>query len=381
MKAVVLICTLALSISCFAGNLPAGCEYDKECFFDAPGMKCADGTQSYFTITPRKNARNVLIYLHGGGACWNKASCEKGLAQPLTRVVANTDWNTGEGIFNRQEPKNPFREGYDIVTIPYCTGDVFTGNRTINYGTDSDPYVMQHYGFANVLIALAQVQKFYPFPEKVALVGESAGGMGTLYHAKSIDQFFPGAKKYVLDDCGVPFEPPYIAEKKYIEVMKNWGADNTFPYGKLESLRKNNFGTILDMNREYLPDTRFGLIGAYSDYVMTFFALSVGSQSAFTAVRNTLIHAADTHLKDSSISRVFYVNSQDHTYVHRSIGNINSDGANLGDWLTAMFTDQQNEWTNVRPDLHRPIQPVDSNDFYRAMDARGYNLEYLENLQ
>lgn len=374
MKILVLVCTLALTAVSVAGPLPPGCEYDKECFFDAPGMKCADGTQSYFTITPRKDAKNVLVYLHGGGACWNKSSCEKGLARPLTRVVENTNWNSGQGIFNRNEPNNPFRETYDIVTIPYCTGDVFTGNNTINYGTDDEPYIMNHKGYSNVIIALTQVQKFYPFPEKVALVGESAGGMGTLYHVKSLDQFFPGSKKYVVDDSGVPFEPPYITEKKYLEVMKNWGADQTFPFPEVQ-VSKRNFGSLLDMNKKYLSHTRFGMIGAYSDYIMTFFALSVGSPAAFTAVRNTLVHAANDHL-NAPFTKVFYINSQDHTYVHLPLSNVKSENTSLGDWLTAMVTDQQQGWENIRPDLHKPIQPIDQNDFYRAIDER-YDLEHL----
>ena len=225
MKNLLLLCSFILNCVVFADALPPGCEYDKECFFDAPGMKCADGTQSYFTITPRKDAKNLLIYLNGGGGCWSKSSCQNGLARPLTRQVVPTDWNNGRGIFNRNEPTNPFRTDYNLVNIAYCTGDVYAGDKTVNYGSASNPYMIQHHGFKNVQITLTEVQKYYPFPEKAVLIGQSAGGFGTIFHAKSMDTYFPGAKKYVIDDSGVPLSPPFLTEKSYIEIVKNWGIE------------------------------------------------------------------------------------------------------------------------------------------------------------
>ena len=79
----------------YSGNIPSHCHYDKECLIEVPGMVCADGTASYITLTAREGAENALIYLSGGGACWNKTTCSLGYAQPLTRVGPNNDWNNG----------------------------------------------------------------------------------------------------------------------------------------------------------------------------------------------------------------------------------------------------------------------------------------------
>ncbi len=363
----------------FAGELPKGCEYDKECFFDLPGMVCADGTPSYFSLTPRKNAKNLLVYLQGGGGCWNKMTCENGMARPLTRIVTATNWENGIGIFNRNEPKNPFREDYDLVSVPYCTGDAFAGSRTTNYGTTEAPYIIRHQGFGNVTAVLKQLQAFYPTPDKVVLLGQSAGGMGTLIHAKSIDTFFPSAKKYVLDDSGVPLAPPIIPDRRYADLVQNWGIDVNFPAGKMPELKDYNFKSLIESNLRALPKVRFGLIGSYTDYIMTVFSLTLGAPNAFTAVRNTLLQTAKDLIGDSPSAKVYYLVSSEHVFTNQDIGKISSSNEILGDWMTSMVNDEA-RWTNIRPDLNRQVAPVNPKDFYKSMGRR-YDLDSLQNLE
>ncbi len=85
--------------------------------------------------------------------------------------------------------------------------------------------------------------------------------------------------------------------------------------------------------------------------------------------------AADKHVGKTSIAKVFYLKSSSHTFVHRLIWGLQSEGASLGDWLTSMVTDQEELWQNIRPDLHQDIPSVDPNDFY---EAAGVNFSISE---
>jgi len=329
--------------------LPEGCQYDKECVIELPESVCADGTPSYFTVLPRKNSNNLVIYLEPGGACWNKESCSFGHVLSLTRKKHKSKWGSRKGIFNLKDKANPF-QGFSIVSIPYCTGDVFMGNNEINYGTESDPLIIKHHGYKNVLLTLDAVKASYPSPEKVVLFGMSAGGMGVMAHLRNLDSAFPQSQKFALADAGTPFIPPHLDETAYQEVMNNWNAPSILPpVTSPETMR--HLGDLVHYNTTHYPHIRYGLVQSYEDTVMTFFAKSVGSPEPSEAVRNTIIDVADNFIGNSSPNaRVFFVENQFHLQTNQSLSKMVSAGTRLIDWLQGMFF-MQESWPNVRPDL------------------------------
>jgi len=361
MKQFLILGLILLAQSTF-GQIPKECHTDRECLIELPESTCADGTASFFTLTKRANASNVLIYLHGGGACWNQESCQKGYAKPLTRVENPTDWNQGTGIFNRYDRRNPFGENYHIVTIPYCTGDIYTGDRVIDYGTTQSPLVLRHRGYENVRSVLNAVKKLYPTPEKVAMVGCSAGGIGAIYHLRNLVSTFPTSKKYVLSDAGTPFKPPFLKEANYRMIMRNWGAESTLP-PHFWFNRVSDFGQLVEYNSRQFPEVRFGFISSYRDRMMTFFALAVGSPSPFTAIKENIIHVAETHLTGASNSRVYYTDSSTHCHTPIPLSEVSSLDKNLGDWLREMV-DDSGDWASIRPDKVRSVwSALDAGEF------------------
>jgi len=325
------------------------CEDNKECLIELPGSTCADGTSSFMTLTRRPNAQHLLVYLTGGGACWSADSCKKGLASVLTRQETPTDWNEGDGVGNAKDAANPFGSNYSVVTVPYCTGDAHVGARTIDYGTASSPYVIRHQGYKNVQLAFDKVKSLFPTPQKVVLLGCSAGGIGAYYHMRTLANEYPNAEKFVVSDAGTPFRPPYVKADAYKTVMLNWGADQTLPAGQTD------FSSLVAYNTKTYPDIRFGFISSYQDKVMTFFALAVGSTSPFTAVRDTIISLSDQYIgKDTTNAKVFYTNTSRHCHTVETLETVTSVDANLGTWLTDMVTDKKG-WENERPDLSQEI--------------------------
>jgi len=349
--------SLVLSLQLFAHSFSSSCGPGKECLINLPGGICADGTQTYYTITQRPNAKKLLIYLSGGGGCWNKKGCQAGLARQLSRVEDPTDWQNGKGINDASDPLNPFREEYDVVTVPYCTGDAFTGNNTIDYGTPSDPYVIHHHGYENMQRLWGELKKSYPAPEQVALLGCSAGGIGANFHLRGLAAAYPDADKVVISDAGTPFRPPFLVDANYRRVMHAWGTDKGLPFDPNLGRQVADFGELLRFNSEQFSDIRYSFLSAYGDQVMTFFSFSVGAHGPLTAVRRNIIDVADNFIgRDNPTSKVFYIDSTSHCHTPKRLGNVKSEGTTLGAFLTAQVN-HTSGWDNVRPDLRAGFRP------------------------
>jgi len=345
---------------CFSGlsraelSIPKGCEIDKECVRELPGLVCADGTPSYYTVIPRRKSENLLIFFYGGGACWDWSTCSGGLALTLTRRLPHTNWNSGEGIFNQADKKNPLRD-FTVVTVPYCTGDVFVGDSTINYGDENYPYVLNHRGYNNAFQTLQAASVLFPDAKKVVLMGTSAGGIGAFTHMRNFDRFFPYSEKFVISDAGTPFQPPFVSEKTYQKVLENWNAYKGFPVDG-NNRPAPDFGAVLEYNRKTFPHIKFGLIHSYSDYVMSGFSYGLGSSDATVAIRDTLIQAANQQIgTHTSYQKVFYIETWGHTFTNYSLKATKSLGVSLDAWIEAMLNN--GSWENVRPDLEKEIWP------------------------
>lgn len=336
----------------FGLHLPAHCKYDEECLLEVPGMLCADETPSYITLTARKHATNALIYLSGGGACWNKSTCSLGFASQLTRVEPNNDWNNGTGIFNQKDLTNPFRENYHIITVPYCTGDVFVGNKKMNYGTKKSPHEIHHHGFQNVVLALHKAKEILQKPHEIILLGQSAGGIGAYFHARTLNETFPDTRKFIISDSGTPFKPPYLTKTSYRYLMKSWGVTTTLPKALPGITAPTNFCEVIDYNKQAFPHIKFAMVGAYGDYVMTFFALSLGAPKFYSIVRDVLVDVAENYIGESTPNaKVYYINAYHHTFLGKPLAQIFSLNQRMDQWLEAMLTDDPS-WENIRPDWH-----------------------------
>jgi hypothetical protein len=348
------ITRFALAVGCqlacaWAFSDTVNCVDGKECLIDLPGSSCGDGTQSYFTLTKRTGAKHLLIYLNGGGACWDKDTCSGGYVETLTRQETATDWAGGTGIQNSQDPTNPFAKDYNVITVPYCTGDAYTGGATVDYGTSAQPFVVHHQGYQNIKLVLSAVKQLYPDPDKVVLLGCSAGGIGAYVHERNLADTYPDAAKYVVSDAGTPFKPPFVDATKYAAIMKSWGAQANLPTTGGQSV--SDFGALLQYNIATYPKIRFGFISSYQDQVMTFFAWALGAATPLTAVHDLIVDLSDHVLGMSTPNaRVFYVNGNEHCQTPFALNSITSVRSNLGEWLGDLVDDAA-AWDNQRPDL------------------------------
>ncbi|MBZ0291294.1 MAG: pectinacetylesterase family protein, partial [Anaerolineae bacterium] len=140
---------------------------------------CAESTPYAFFVRPVSESNHLLIYFQGGGACWNTFTC--GTMSTFDPSVAADEVYTG-GIFDLENPANPLLD-YNMVFIPYCTADVFTGNRSVTYGDD---LTIEHRGYVNTQAVLNWAYEQFPQPSQVLVTGSSAGALGAIFHAADI---------------------------------------------------------------------------------------------------------------------------------------------------------------------------------------------------
>lgn len=90
---------------------------------------CNDGTPAgyYFSPSPN-NGNDWLLFLEGGGMCFDKDSC---LARPSS-LTSSKGWTAtvnGGGIFNSSTPE---LGNMNLVYAPYCSSDAWTGSISAN---------------------------------------------------------------------------------------------------------------------------------------------------------------------------------------------------------------------------------------------------------
>jgi hypothetical protein len=103
---------------------------------------CSGYPGTKFNFWARKGkSRNLVIYLEGGGACWDDLTCTfpydsrlpTGVPQFYSAAMASSEKPAQlGGLFNLNRSDNPVKD-WDMVYVPYCTGDLHSGTTTGTY--------------------------------------------------------------------------------------------------------------------------------------------------------------------------------------------------------------------------------------------------------
>ncbi len=187
---------------------------------------CSHGTPYRFFV--KKGSENkLLIYYQGGGACWSTLTCATlgtfdqdvqltGIclggtnAQESCTTIADcpdqspgttvcygdNPNNTLGGFDDLTNPLNPFRD-WNIVYVPYCTGDVHFGDNLWSYGGT----VIRHKGWHNASIAEKWAREHFVAPDDLFVTGSSAGALGAFFNAPHHLEVWPASRSAVLADA------------------------------------------------------------------------------------------------------------------------------------------------------------------------------------
>ena len=198
---------------------------------------CGNGAASGIGINPGAAGSRVLIYLEGGGACWDSLTCYTTMsAAYFTTGYTQADFTAESvdaaylalpgGFFDRTAAANPFKD-YSFVYVPYCTGDTFAGNNVATLGTNTAHFV----GHANVTHILERVVPTFPGIDRVVLAGSSAGGYGALHNWWQTQQAFGSVRVDMLDDSGTTMPPDIVpvTSANVTAQIAAWGLAGTVP--------------------------------------------------------------------------------------------------------------------------------------------------------
>ena len=268
---------------------------------DGGDYVCGNGSAYKFFVNPSLTSKNWLIYFEGGGACWDYPSCS---GQSGIRGAANPngipdDYMKGFSIPAIMSPfifrAHPWErvdtQNWNIIFVPYCTGDIFIGNNAMVYENPDDPddpLNWRHNGFKNTMGILEWMKKgsfkkhFEEIP-KLMVTGCSAGGAGSIlnYHfirkklgdrvGESILLNDSGPIYYTKNEAGeeIGFSGP-LHEK----IKTAWDVNSVVEFLGSQlpaSFDPANFGTLSTALSQLYPDdkiahTQFTRDGNYSGY-------------------------------------------------------------------------------------------------------------------
>ncbi len=173
-------------------------------------------------------SKDLVIFLQGGGACWDFVTCG-GAASILASYGVHTP-TASTGPFGPAQFAADIYAQYPnswvhrdkmpaavkdatVVFVPYCTGDVHTGDNVVTYTSAGLPVSLpsitwHHVGHANILAFLRWLgPRFALGPnDKLVVAGSSAGGFGSLANYPYFRSEWPEAKAYLVDDSGPPLQ-------------------------------------------------------------------------------------------------------------------------------------------------------------------------------
>ncbi len=233
------------------------------------GTQCMDGSATGMGINTRLGSTKLVIYLEGGGACFNTFTCS-GVAH--ANGFGETDLSSfagsagSSGLFNREDGDNPLA-GYSFAFIPYCSGDIFAGDNDNGFGGRVQA------GYRNMGHYVDELVKAYPNVTRVVLTGSSAGGFGAAYNYDRVQQAFGDVPVTLIDDSGPPLSSTYMTACLQQHVREVWNLDATLPADCAECTRPDGSGLsrLVTYLGDKYTDRDFGIISSTRDGVIRLF--------------------------------------------------------------------------------------------------------------
>lgn len=301
---------------------------------EAPAeCECAHGDPySYWTRTADPD--KVVLYFQGGGACFSADMCAQGSTN-YTQVasgleVTGTDSRDPSGIFDLNDPTNPFRD-WSFVYVPYCTGDLHLGDNVNEY---SPEVTVSHKGFVNASAAYDTLLEEFGGAGEVFVTGSSAGGVPSPVFGALVADDLPDAQVTVLADASGAY-PSSPAVNAGIGAL--WGTFANVPdWPENEGLTPEDWGVtdLFVQAGAHAPDVRFARYDNAYDDVQTSFSSLAGFGG--DDLREVIV-ANEAYIEDAGVDVAsFLAPGTDHTILGTpALYTLEVDGTSFLDWLTA----------------------------------------------
>jgi len=344
----------------------------------ASGASCGNGSPYKIFVNRSPNTSNMLVYMEGGGACWDEPSCSGNLGKLSARNPNGIpdDYlklkNPGASLVSpfvvRLHPwERVETQDWTLVYVPYCTGDIYIGDSIQQYedpdGVDPD-LTWHHNGFRNTTAAVSWIKNNLERPGQMLSTGCSAGGAGTLANYDMVRGNIDPTRAYMLNDSGPLFSAPtwgsndvYPSIPLARTIRDAWGLDTstTSPLGylatRLPDFDVTDSGTMYRALSSQYPSDRMGHVHFWADLNYSRFSYerfypeieAAPSEAArnklVTAKWGTDTEALRNELKNYGNFGSYFPNYRDlndshcATIVDFNRGKIEEDGLRLEDFI------------------------------------------------
>jgi len=294
-----------------------------------PGTTCALGSPFSFWVH-RGSSERLAIYLRGGGACWNKATCDPNDQPTYVSTVDDQDAPAG-GLMELENPANPLRD-FTVVYVPYCTGDVHLGSRDVTY---TGGLAIRHRGRANVEAALGWAFRSVTAPGVILVAGESAGALPSPVYALAMARRYPNARIVQIGDGAGAF--------RVAAALTHWGAVDALKHESAFATidpAAPSYLALYELVAQAMPRVQLAQINSAEDSVQRRFLELRGNPDTRVAVwlgRNM------AELRHSIPGfRAYSMPGTGHTVLRRpQFYTASVDGVPLRDWVAHLLAGQE----------------------------------------
>lgn len=286
------------------------------------GAVCLTGNQ--FQVNVRHGSSDqVLLYMQGGGACWDYLTC-----YVLGTATTGANGAVESGALDIDDPRSPFAD-WDIVYVPYCDGSVFTGDATVDYNGQRT----FHHGLRNLSVAVDALGREFPDASRIVVSGSSAGGYGTFAGYGVTRVAFPDTPVLVLNDSG-PGLQNLDASQDVQDRTVNWNFTQRIPESCTEC--DVQYSYLLNWAFERDSELRAGLYSYQQDGVISFFIDLDGPQYQSLLLSVT----DDVRRRDPGrFERYFPLGSNHTVLLSPEFYTQTINGVSLLDWTNAFLVD------------------------------------------
>lgn len=319
------------------------------------GTQCRDGSSTGMAVSTSPGSTKLLIFLEGGGACFNPETCALPPRQfgAAEFALLSAVGGTSGGILSRELASNPARD-WNMVFIPYCTGDVHAGaqpNGVVPGVLAPQAFV----GHTNVTLDLRRIAPAFPGTTEIVLTGISAGGFGAAANYEQVAGAFRGVPVTLLDDAGPYMANPYLATCLQQQWKSLWNVDA----GALSTCGADctSADWLADfwqhLARVY-PSRVRALISADNDSTISrFFGFGEANCTSYAQLDAATFRAGLDDVRarqsaDANFASFYFPGTQHTTLASDTLFETVSttSGARLSDWVNAVFAGQV---SNVGP--------------------------------
>jgi hypothetical protein len=246
--------------------------------------KCSSGSMGGLGVSLNPDSKNVMIFLDGGGACFNAETCSS-FSTPDSVVRQQP---SELGIFDRTHPENPIAD-WSYVFIPYCTGDVHLGANDEGR-VEGIERTFHFVGRNNLVAFMHRVVPTFFFVDRVLLVGISSGGFGASANAPFVQWAFGDVPITMVNDSGPTLSEQFVPRCLRDLYRITWGLDQTLlrDCGSECTSEGDYITQFLERTARHVNDRFTGLIESSEDAVIRGY-FGIGTNGGLNDCRGSML--------------------------------------------------------------------------------------------